>query len=131
MFRAGGGGTLASDRPTISVLLDLNLPGAGGWMSCVGSLEAGRIAGVHRDRPPACGGVRPADSMPARTITSRNRSPSPNLPRGFERCFAEEAAGRSILQIEDLEATVSATTVRRGSHNIDLSPKEFRFAGIP
>jgi RNA polymerase sigma factor (sigma-70 family) len=45
---------------------------------------------------------------------------------------------RSILQIEDLEVDRVSHTVRRGTHNIDLSPKEFslleflmRHEGLP
>ena|SRR5258706_15844080 len=63
--------------------------------------------------------------MPARTITSQNLLLLPSLPRAFARCSAEGAGPRAILQIEDLEVDRVSHTVRRGNHNIDLSPKEF------
>jgi len=64
--------------------------------------------------------------MPARTITSQNLLLFAELAARIRAVLRRGSRpARAILQIEDLEVDRVSHTVRRGNHNIDLSPKEF------
>jgi DNA-binding response OmpR family regulator len=62
---------------------------------------------------------------PVRTITSQNLLLLQNLPRIRAVLRRGSRPARAILQIGDPEVDRVSHTVRRGSPNIDLSPKEF------
>jgi len=116
----------AFDESYDLVLLDLNLPETAG-------LDVLRL--IRSKRP----------DLPVMIVTGANQVEErvSGLDAGAEDCvakpfaFAELAAriravlrrgarpGRAVLQIEDLEVDRVSHTVRRGNHNIELSPKEF------
>src|SRR5882762_5030091 len=117
---------LASDQAYDLVLLDLNLPGAGG-------LDV--LRGIRSKRPDLPVVIVTAASMVEECVRGLDAGADDYVAKPF--AFAELAAriravlrrgsrpARSILQIEDLDVDGVSNTVRRGSHNIDLSPKEF------
>ncbi len=117
---------LASDQSYDLVLLDLNLPGTGG-------LDV--LRGIRSKRPDLPVVIVTGASMVEERVRALDAGADDYLAKPF--AFAELAAriravlrrgsrpARSILQIEDLEVDRVSHTVRRGSHNIDLSPKEF------
>ena len=117
---------LASDQPYDLVILDLNLPGAGG-------LDV--LRGIRSKRPDLPVVIVTGASMVEERVRGLDAGADDYVAKPF--AFAELAArirevlrrgsrpARSILQIGDLEVDRVSHTVRRGSHNIDLSPKEF------
>jgi DNA-binding response OmpR family regulator len=117
---------LASDPAYDLVLLDLNLPGTGG-------LDV--LRGIRSKRPDLPVVIVTDSSMLEERVRGLEAGADDYLAKPF--AFAELAAriravlrrgsrpARSILQIEDLEVDRVSHTVRRGSRNIDLSPKEF------
>src|SRR5216684_4885370 len=117
---------LASGQPYDLVILDLNLPGAGG-------LEVLRL--IHSKKPDLPVLMVTDASMVEERVRGLDAGADDYVAKPF--AFAELAAriravlrrgtrpARSLLQIEDLEVDRVSHTVRRGSHNIDLSPKEF------
>ena len=117
---------LASDQAYDLVILDLNLPGAGG-------LDV--LRGIRSKRPNLPVVIVTGASMVEECVRGLDAGADDYVAKPF--AFAELAAriravlrrgsrpGRAILQIEDLEVDRVSHTVRRGNHNIDLSPKEF------
>jgi two-component system, OmpR family, copper resistance phosphate regulon response regulator CusR len=117
---------LACDEAYDLVLLDLNLPGADG-------LDV--LRGIRLRRPDLPVVIVTDASMVEERVRGLDAGADDYVAKPF--AFAELAAriravlrrgsrpARSILQIEDLEVDRVNHTVRRGSHNIDLSPKEF------
>ncbi len=117
---------LASDQTYDLVLLDLNLSGAGG-------LDV--LRGIRSKRPDLPVVIVAGANMVEERVRGLDAGADDYVAKPF--AFAELAARiravlrrgsrstRSILQIEDLEVDRVNHTVRRGSHNIDLSPKEF------
>ena len=117
---------LASDQSYDLVLLDLNLPGAGG-------LDV--LRGIRSKRPDLPVVIVTGASMVEERVRGLDAGADDYVAKPF--AFVELAAriravlrrgsrlARSVLQIEDLEVDRVSHTVRRGSHNIDLSPKEF------
>ena len=117
---------LAFDHPYDLMILDLNLPGAGG-------LDV--LRGIRSKRPDLPVVIVTSASM----VEERVRGPDAGADDYVAKpsVFAELAAriravlrrgsrpARAILQIGDLEVDRVSHTVRRGSHSIDLSPKEF------
>ena len=119
-------GQLASDPAYDLVLLDLNLPGTG-------RLEL--LREIRSKRPDLPVVVVTGVSMVEERVRGLDAGADDYVAKPF--AFAELAARiravlrrgsrppRSLLQIEDLEVDRVSHTVRRGTHNIDLSPKEF------
>jgi DNA-binding response OmpR family regulator len=117
---------LASDQAYDLVLLDLNLPGAG---------ELDVLRGIRSKWPDLPVVIVAGANMVEERVRGLDAGADDYLAKPF--AFAELAAriravlrrgnrpARSILQIEDLEVDRVSHAVRRGSHNIDLSPKEF------
>jgi DNA-binding response OmpR family regulator len=117
---------LASDPAYDLLLLDLNLPGTGG-------LDV--LRGIRAKRPDLPVVIVTGASMVEERVRGLDAGADDYVAKPF--AFAELAAriravlrrgnrpGRSILQIEDLEVDRVSHSVRRGSHNIELSPKEF------
>jgi DNA-binding response OmpR family regulator len=117
---------LASDQPYDLVILDLNLPGAGG-------LDV--LRGIRSKKPDLPVVIVTGASMVEERVRGLDAGADDYIAKPF--AFSELAARiravlrrgsrpvRSILQIEDLEIDRVSHSVRRGSHNIDLSPKEF------
>jgi len=117
---------LASDQNYDLVLLDLNLPGAGG-------LEI--LRGIRSKRPDLPVVIVAGTSMVEERVRGLDAGADDYVAKPF--AFAELAAriravlrrgtrpAGSILKIEDLEVDRVSHTVRRGSNNIALSPKEF------
>ena len=117
---------LACDQAYDLVLLDLNLPGDGG-------LDV--LRGIRSKQPDLPVVMVTGTSMVEERVRGLDAGADDYVAKPF--AFAELAAriravlrrgsrpARSILQIEDLEVDRVSHTVRRGSHNIDLSPKEF------
>src|SRR6266704_1391463 len=117
---------LASEQSYDLVLLDLNLPGGGG-------LDV--LRGIRSKRPDLPVVIVTGASMVEERVRGLDAGADDYVAKPF--AFAELAAriravlrrgsrpARSILQIDDLEVDRVSHTVRRGSHNIDLSPKEF------
>ncbi|PYU65286.1 MAG: DNA-binding response regulator, partial [Acidobacteria bacterium] len=117
---------LASEQPYDLVILDLNLPGAGG-------LDV--LRGI-RSKWPDLPVVMVTDaSMVEERVRWLDAGADDYVAKPF--AFVELAAriravlrrrnrpARAILRIEDLEVDRVSHTVRRGIHNIELSPKEF------
>jgi two-component system, OmpR family, copper resistance phosphate regulon response regulator CusR len=116
----------ASDQAYDLVLLDLNLPEAGG-------LDV--LRGIRSKRPDVPVVMVTAASLVEERVRGLDAGADDYVAKPF--AFAELAAriravlrrgsrpARSILQIEDLEVDRVSHSVRRGSHTIDLSPKEF------
>ena len=117
---------LASDPAYDLVLLDLNLPG-------VGVLDV--LRGIRSKRPDLPVVIVTDSSMLEDRVRGLDAGADDYVAKPF--AFAELAAriravlrrgsrsARSILQIEDLEVDRISHAVRRGTHDIDLSPKEF------
>jgi DNA-binding response OmpR family regulator len=117
---------LASDSAYDLVLLDLSLSGACG-------LEV--LQGIRAKRPDLPVVIVTGASMVEERVRGLDAGADDCLAKPF--AFAELAAriravlrrgnrpGRSVLQIEDLEVDRVSHSVRRGPHNIELSPKEF------
>lgn len=117
---------LASDPEYGLLLLDLNLPGIGG---------VDVLRGIRSKRPDLPVVIVADCSMIEERVRGLEAGADDYIAKPF--AFAELVAriravlrrgsrpARSILQIEDLEVDRVSHTVRRGSHNIDLSPKEF------
>jgi DNA-binding response OmpR family regulator len=117
---------LVSDQPYDLVLLDLNLPGA---------CRLDVLRGIRSKRPDLPVVIVTDGSMVEERVRGLDAGADDYLAKPF--AFAELAAriravlrrgsrpARAILQIEDLEVDRIGHTVRRGSRNIDLSPKEF------
>jgi two-component system, OmpR family, copper resistance phosphate regulon response regulator CusR len=117
---------LASDPSYDLVILDLNLPGGDG-------LDVLRV--IRSKRPDLPVVIVTAASMVEERVRGLDAGADDYVAKPF--AFAELAAriravlrrggrhARSILQVEDLEVDRVNRTVRRGSHNIDLSRKEF------
>jgi DNA-binding response OmpR family regulator len=117
---------LASDQNYDLVILDLNLPEAGG-------LDI--LRSIRAKRPDLPVVIVTGATMVEQRVRGLDAGADDYLAKPF--AFAELAAriravlrrgtrsARSILQIEDLEVDRVSHTVRRGTHNIDLSPKEF------
>ena len=116
----------ASDQSYDLVLLDLNLPGTGG-------LEV--LRGIRSKRPDLPVVIMAGAGMVEERVRGLDAGADDYVAKPF--AFAELAAriravlrrgnrpARSILQIEDLEVDRMSHTVRRGTDNIDLSPKEY------
>jgi len=108
------------------VLLDLNLPGAGG-------LEV--LRGIRSKQPDVPVLIVTAATMVEECVRGLDAGAEDYVAKPF--AFAELAArirailrrgnrpARAILQVEDLEVDRVSHAVRRGPHNIELSPKEF------
>src|SRR5258707_1408032 len=117
---------LASEQSYDLVLLDLNLPGAGG-------LEI--LRGIRSKRPDLPVVIVTDANIVEERVRGLDAGADDYMAKPF--AFAELAAriravlrrgsrpSRSILQIEDLEVDRVSHSVRRGTHSIDLSPKEF------
>jgi DNA-binding response OmpR family regulator len=117
---------LVSDQAYDLVLLDLNLSGNG-------ALDV--LRGIRSMRPDLPVIIVANASVVEERIRGLDAGADDYLAKPF--AFAELAAriravirrgtrpARSILQIEDLEVDRVSHTVRRGCHNIDLSPREF------
>jgi DNA-binding response OmpR family regulator len=116
----------ASDQAYDLVILDLNLPETGG-------LDV--LRGIHAKRPDLPVVIVAGASVVEERVRGLDAGADDYVAKPF--AFAELAAriravlrrgtrpARSILQIEDLEVDRVSHTVRRGTQNIDLSPKEF------
>jgi DNA-binding response OmpR family regulator len=108
---------LASDQSYDLVLLGLNLPGAGG-LEILGGIRSKR-----QDLPVV---IVTDTNLVEERVRGLDAGANDYISKPF--AFAELPRGFalfSILQIEDLEVDRVSHTVRRGRHNIDLSPKEF------
>src|SRR6266849_1451622 len=116
---------LASDQSYDLVLLDLNLPGGEG-------LDV--LRGIRSRRPDLPVVIVTGANMVEERVRGLDAGADDYVAKPFD--FAELAAriravlrrgtrpARSLLQVEDLEVDRVSHTVRRGSHNINLSPKE-------
>jgi len=117
---------LASDQSYDLVILDLNLPGGGG-------LDV--LRGIRSKRPDLPVVIVTAATMVEERVRGLDAGADDYVAKPF--AFAELAAriravlrrgtrpARVILQIEDLEVDRVSHSVRRGAHNIELSPREF------
>ena len=117
---------LASDQIYDLVLLDLNLSG---------SDRLDVLRGIRSKRPDLPVVIVTSATMVEERVRALDAGADDYVAKPF--AFAELAAriravlrrgtrpARSILQIEDLEVDRVSHSVRRGTHNIDLSPKEF------
>src|SRR4030081_3127705 len=117
---------LAANQAFDLVILDLNLPGAGG-------LDV--LRGIRSKRPDLPVVIVTGASMVEERVRGLDAGADDYVAKPF--AFAELAAriravlrrggrpARAILQIADLEVDRVSHTVRRGSRDIDLSPKEF------
>jgi len=117
---------LASDQIYDLVLLDLNLSGSDG-------LDV--LRGIRSKRPDLPVVIVTSATMVEECVRGLDAGADDYVAKPF--AFAELAAriravlrrgtrpARSILQIEDLEVDRVSHSVRRGTQNIDLSPKEF------
>jgi DNA-binding response OmpR family regulator len=117
---------LASDQAYDLVLLDLNLPGDGG-------LDL--LRGIRAKRPDLPVVMVAGASVVEERVRGLDAGADDYVAKPF--AFAELAAriravlrrgtrpARAVLQIEDLEVDRVSHTVKRGTHDIELSPKEF------
>jgi two-component system, OmpR family, copper resistance phosphate regulon response regulator CusR len=117
---------LASEQSYDLVLLDLNLRDGG-------ALDI--LRGIRSKRPDLPVVIVTGAGMVEECVRGLDAGADDYVAKPF--AFAELAAriravlrrgsrpARSILQVEDLEVDRVSHTVRRGSRNIDLSPKEF------
>lgn len=117
---------LVCDQPYDLVILDLDSPGGGG-------LEV--LRGIRSQKPELPVVLLTAASMVEERVRGLDAGADDYLAKPF--AFAELAArvravlrrvnrpARAVLQIEDLELDRVSHVVRRGTHNIELSPKEF------
>ncbi len=123
---AGEAEKLSSDQSYDLLILDLNLPGGGG-------LEV--LRGIRSKRPDLPVVIVTGANMVEERVRGLDAGADDYVAKPF--AFAELVAriravlrrgtrpAGSILKIEDLEVDRVSHTVRRGSHNIELSPKEF------
>ncbi len=117
---------LASDQVYDLVILDLNLPGAAG-------LDV--LQEIRSKKPDLPVVILTGSGMVEERVRGLDAGADDYLAKPF--AFAELAAriravlrrgnrhARAVLQVEDLELERITHTVRRGSHNIELSPREF------
>jgi two-component system copper resistance phosphate regulon response regulator CusR len=117
---------MASDQSYDLVILDLNLRGANG-------LDV--LRGIRSRKPDLPVVIVTCASLVEERVRGLDAGADDYLAKPFE--FAELAARiravlrrgsrqvRAVLQIADLELDRVSHNVRRGSHNIELSPKEF------
>src|SRR5216684_1701834 len=117
---------LACDQAYDLVILDLNLPGDGG-------LDV--LRGIRSKRPDLPVVMVTDTSMVEERVRGLDAGADDYVAKPF--AFAELAArirailrrgsrpARALLQVGDLELDRVSRAVRRGSHDIDLSPKEF------
>ena len=117
---------LASGEACDLVLLDLGLPGAGG-------LEV--LRGIRAKKPDLPVLIMTGATRVEERVRGLDAGADDYVAKPF--AFAELLAriravlrrgnrpARAILQVEDLELDRVSHTVRRGSHDIALSPKEF------
>jgi DNA-binding response OmpR family regulator len=117
---------LASDQAYDLVILDLNLPGAGG-------LDV--LRGIRSKKPDLPVVIVTGANLVEERVRGLDAGADDYVAKPF--AFAELAAriravlrrgsrsARAILQIEDLQVDRVSHSVQRGSHNIELSPKEF------
>src|SRR5258706_10248211 len=117
---------LAANQAFDLVILDLNLPGTAG-------LDV--LRNIRSRKPDLPVVIVTGASMVEERVRGLDAGADDYVAKPF--AFVELAAriravlrrgsrqARSVLQIEDLEVDRVSHTVRRGSHNIDLSPKEF------
>jgi DNA-binding response OmpR family regulator len=117
---------LAFDHSYDLVILDLNLPGAGG---------RDVLRGIRSKRPDLPVVIVTSASMGEERVRGLDAGADDYVAKPS--VFAELAAriravlrrgsrpARAILQIGDFEVDRVSHTVRRGSHSIDLSPKKF------
>ena len=117
---------LATDQVYDLVILDLNLPGAAG-------LDV--LQEIRSKKPDLPVVILTGSGMVEERVRGLDAGADDYLAKPF--AFAELAAriravlrrgnrhARAVLQVEDLELERITHTVRRGSHNIELSPKEF------
>src|SRR5467141_5034809 len=117
---------LASDQAYDLVLLDLNLPGAGG-------LDVLRV--IRSKRPDLPVVIVTAASMVEECVRGLDAGADDYVAKPF--AFAELAAriravlrrgnrpANAVLTVADLAVDRVNHTVKRNGHNIDLSPKEF------
>src|SRR5216683_4177063 len=116
----------ASEQAYDLVILDLNLPGTGG-------LDV--LREIRSKKPDLPVVIVTGSGMVEERVRGLDAGADDYLAKPF--AFAELAAriravlrrgnrhARAVLQVEDLELERITHTVRRGSHNIELSPKEF------
>ncbi len=117
---------MACDQPCDLVLLDLALPGMSG-------LEV--LRSIRSRKPDLPVLIVTGSGMVEERVRGLDAGADDYLAKPF--AFAELAAriravlrrgnrpARAVLQIDDLELDRVSRTVRRGSRNIELSPKEF------
>jgi DNA-binding response OmpR family regulator len=117
---------LASDQAYDLVILDLSMPGANG-------LEV--LRGIRSKKPDLPVLIVTGANMVEERVRGLDAGADDYLAKPF--AFAELAArirailrrgnrpGRAVLQVEDLELDRVSHSVRRGSHDIELTPKEF------
>src|SRR6266446_4700133 len=118
--------SLAANQAFDLVILDLNLPGTTG-------LEV--LRNIRSRKPDLPVMVMTGSSLVEERVEGLDAGADDYMAKPF--AFAELAAriravlrrgsrpACSILQIADLEVDRVSHSVRRGAHNIDLSPKEF------
>ena len=123
---AGEAEKLSSDQSYDLLILDLNLPGGGG-------LEV--LRGIRSKRPDLPVVIVTGANMVEERVRGLDAGADDYVAKPF--AFAELVAriravlrrgtrpAGSILKVEDLEVDRVSHTVRRGSHNIELSPREF------
>jgi two-component system copper resistance phosphate regulon response regulator CusR len=117
---------MASDQPYDLVLLDLSLPGASG-------LDVLKRIRLQKPDMPVL--MVAAAGMVEERVQGLDAGADDYVAKPF--VFAELAAriravlrrgnrpARAVLQVDDLELDRLSRAVRRGNHNIELSPKEF------
>jgi DNA-binding response OmpR family regulator len=117
---------MASDQPYDLVLLDLNLSDVGGLYV---------LKGIRSKKPDLPVMMVAGTNQVEERVRGLDAGADDYLAKPF--AFAELAArirailrretrpARAILRIDDLELDRVSHSVRRGIHNIELSPKEF------
>ena len=117
---------MASDQPYDLVLLDLNL-------SDVGGLDV--LKGIRTKKPDLPVMIVAGTNQVEERVRGLDAGADDYLAKPF--AFAELAARiravlrrgrrpvRAVLRVDDLELDRVSHAVRRGSHDIELSPKEF------
>jgi DNA-binding response OmpR family regulator len=117
---------LAADQSYDLVILDLNLPGMNG-------LEV--LREIRSKKPDLPVLIVAGANMVEERVRGLDAGADDYLAKPF--AFAELAArirailrrgnrpARAVLQVEDLELDRVSHSVRRGNHDIELSPKEF------
>jgi DNA-binding response OmpR family regulator len=128
--RTVGDGTeaqrLAADQPYDLVILDLNLPGAGG-------LDV--LRNIRSNKPDLPVLIVTGAAQVEERVRSLDAGADDSVAKPF--AFAELVAriravlrrgkrpARAFLRVEDLELDCITHSVQRGGRGIDLSPKEF------